>query len=338
MITIECGNRPRVRRIPRGWQTMFMRLAISILIATLVPAGLAPAPGPQLATLSRASVQFASSAVSPEQAPSDEELRARAQRVITNQHNDDLALEVYERVERYLDRTADAEPRTIEDRTYRVVPTGGGTFKILLRDDGKRTEPTEYRRQLQTWENVLEMMVRPNDPKAKAAYDKYEKRKRERAQFVEATKDAFLPKWIGRDTYNGHLCDVVELNPNPQFHPRSMFQSALAHVTAKIWVDHDADQLVRGEARVTNDISFGGGILGKLYRGGVVSMEQAEVAPGIWLPTRYQYDFAGRKFLFPFEEHQLIDVSHYHRVGRPQEALAMARDELTSGKSFTIDP
>jgi hypothetical protein len=117
-----------------------------------------------------------------------------------------------------------------------------------------------------------------------------------------------------------------------------MFQGALAHVSAKIWVDHTADQLVRGEARVTNDISFGGGILGKLYRGGVVSMEQAEVAPGVWLPTRYQYDFAGRKFLFPFEEHQLIEVSRYRRVGPPQEALALVQDELAHGKPFLTDP
>lgn len=315
-----------------------MRLAISILIVVLAPGRLAPAPAPQPAALSPAGLQSGSSADSPEQAPSDQEIRARAQSVMTNQHNDDLALDLFERVERHLDRTGGAHPRTLEDRTYRVVPNGGGTLKILLSDQGKPTDPAEYRRQLQLWQNVLEMMVRPNDPKGKAARDKYEKRKRERAQFVEATKDAFVPKWAGRDTYNGRLCDVFELHPNPEFRPRSMFQGALIHVSAKIWVDRVTDQLIRGEARVTNDISFGGGILGKLYRGGVVSMEQAEVAPGVWLPTRYQYDFAGRKFLFPFEEHQLIEVRHYRRVGPPQEALAVVRDELTNGKSFSADP
>lgn len=315
-----------------------MRLAISILIAALVPAILAPTPEPQSAALSRAAVPFDSSADSSDQPPSDEELRARSERVIVNQHNDDMALDLYERIERHLDRTAGANPNTIEDRTYRVVPTGSGTLKILLKAEGKRTDPAEYRRQLQTLQSMLEMMARPNDPKGAAAREKYEKRQRERRQFVEATKDAFVPKWIGRETYNGRLCDVVELNPNPKFHARSMFQSALAHVSAKIWVDHAADQLVRGEARVTSDVSFGAGILGKLYRGGVVSMEQVEVAPGVWLPTRYQYDFAGRKFLFPFEEHQLIEVSRYRRVGPPQEALAIVREELANGKSLTLDP
>jgi len=283
-------------------------------------------------------MQSGSSAGPPEQPPSDEQIRARTQKVLANQHNDDLALELYERIERHLNRTGGANPLTTEDRTYRVVPTGGGTMKILLWDDGKRTDPAEYRRQLQAWEVVLEMMVRPGDPQGNAAREKYEKRQRDRAQFVEATKEAFIPKWVRRETYNGRLCDIVELNPNPKFHPHSMFQGALAHVTATIWVDHAADQLVRGEARIASDVSFGGGILGKLYRGGTVSMEQAEVAPGIWLPTRYQYDFSGRKFLFPFEEHQLIEVSRYRRVGPPREALALVREELSNGKPFLADP
>ena len=317
---------------------MFMRLAILILIATLTPSGRAPAPGLQTATSSSARMQSSPSAGEREQPPSAEEIRVRTQRVLDNQHKDDLALELFERIERHMDRTGGANLRTTDDRTYRVVPTGGGTMKILLWEDGKSVDPAEYRQQLKDWENVLEMMVRPNDPKGNAAREKYEKRHRERAKFVDAIKEAFISKWVRRETYNGRICDVVDLNPNPKFHPHSMFQGALVHVTATIWVDHAADQLVRGEARIASDVSFGGGILGKLYRGGTVSMEQAEVAPGVWLPTRYQYDFSGRKFLFPFEEHRLIEVRRYRRVGPPKEVLALVRDEVSNGTPFLADP
>jgi hypothetical protein len=315
-----------------------MRLAILILIATLVPAGREPTPRFKPSTFSPAGMQSGSLASPLEQPPSDKEIRARTQKVLANQHNDDLALELYERVERHIDRTGGANPRTNHDRTYRVVPTGGGTMKILLWDDGKRVDPAKYRRQLRDWEDVLEMMTRPNDPKGNTAREKYERRQRERAKFVDAIKEAFIPKWVRRETYNGRLCDLVELTPNPKFHPQSMFQGALSHVTATIWVDHAADQLVRGEARIASDVSFGGGILGKLYRGGTVSMEQEELAPGVWLPTRYQYDFSGRKFLFPFEEHRLIEVRRYRRVGPPKEALALVREELANGTPFLADP
>jgi len=272
------------------------------------------------------------------QAPSDEELRARAEKLLAHQHSDDEALELYERVERHIDRTGGTDPRTLEDRTYRIVPTGGGNTKIIVRDQGIPSDPAVYNQQLQTLAALLQTMADPNNPKAKAAYAKRDKRQRERAQFLDAMNDAFLPKWIGSETRNGRACDVIELNPNPNFHPRSMFQDALSHVTAKIWVDHDSNQLARGEAHVTSDISFGAGILGKLYRGGVVSMDQAEVAPGIWLPTRYQYDFSGRKFLFAFQQHQVIEVVRYRRVGPPKEALLLVQGELASGKPFAGDP
>jgi hypothetical protein len=270
-------------------------------------------------------------------APSGAEIQARAQRLVANQHRDDAAIEQYERTERHLVRRGGPSERTTEEKIYRVVPTGSGTLKILLEDNGSPTDPAEYHRQLQAWEDVLELMLMPNDSRAKTAYEKYNKRKHDRAELVDAMASAFVAKAEGQETRNGRLCDVFELDPNPDYHPHSMLEDALSHVRTKIWVDHDSDQLVRGEAHIMRDISFGGGILGKLYHGGVFSMEQAELAPGIWLPTRYQYDFVGRKFLFTFEEHQVLEASQYRRVGPPEAALALVKNELATGKAAGED-
>jgi hypothetical protein len=270
--------------------------------------------------------------------PTNAELRERREKLVANQHADDQALDFYERIEHYVDRSGGSGARVLDDRTYRVVPTGGGTMKILLRNDGIIVSAEDYRRQLEAWRDVLEMMSAPGNSKGATARAKYEKRERQRTEFVDAAKDAFLPKWLGRERYAGHSCDVFELDPNPEFHPASIFQSALAHVTAKIWLDRDSDQIVRAEAWVTSDISFVAGIAGKVYRGSKVELEQAEVAPDVWLPTRYEYDFTGRKFLFPFSQHQTIEVTHYQRVGTPPEALAQVKTELASGKGPIEDP
>jgi hypothetical protein len=272
------------------------------------------------------------------QAPSNAEMQERAKKLIANQHRDDAALEQYERIERHLDRTGGANPRTIEEKTFRIVPNGIGETKLLLKEGGRPTDPTEHRRQLQGLTSLLELALKPDDPRTKTANTKWQKRKRDRADLVDAAGDAFLRKWQGRETLNGYDCDVIELDPNPSFHPRSLLQDVLTHATAKIWVDHGSDQLVRGEAYMTRDFSVGAGILGKLYRGGVFSIEQAEVAPGIWLPTRYQFDFTGRKFIFTFEEHQLIEASQFRRVGPPKQTLAQVQNELASGKVAGDDP
>jgi hypothetical protein len=318
--------------------------AVLMQIATITMAGLviAAAPGSTAPASSAASSQGGAQSSPPAgtsaQPLTDDELRIRTQKLLANQHSDDEALELYDRVERHIDRSGGANPRTIDDKTYRVVPTGTGNTKILLHEEGKPTDVSAYVRQLQTLEDVLQTMANPDDPKAKAAYAKFQKRMHERAQFVDAASEAYAAKWVARESWNGHDCDVIALDPNPKFQPRSMFQAAFAHTTAKLWVDHQAIQIVHGEAHVTSDVSFGGGILGKLYRGSLVSMDQAEVAPGIWLPTHYQYDFAGRKFLFSFGQHQVIDVTRYRRIGPPKEALQTVQGELSSGKTFIEDP
>jgi hypothetical protein len=272
------------------------------------------------------------------QPPSDAELQARADKLIANQHRNEQFLDEYERIERQVDQTAGMAPKVLEDRTYRIVPTGTGTMKILVSDRGKPADPAEYSKQLQLWEQTLELALKPNDARAKTAYAKFEKKKKDRAELINSMKEGLLRKWIGQETISGHLCDVIQLDPNPEFHPHSTLQEAITRVTAKVWVDHTATQIVRAEAHVTRDISFGGGILGKLYRGGVFAFDQSEVAPGVWLPTRYQYDYTARKFLFTFEQHQWIEVSRYRRVGPPKEALALVQSELASGKSLTADP
>jgi hypothetical protein len=265
-------------------------------------------------------------------------MRARTEKLVANQHADDEASELYQRVERHVLRSGDAPDRVIDDKTFRVVPTGAGTQKILLRDGDKPVDAATYNRGMRALAEVLRTMSDPNDSKARAALAKRQKREHDRTEFVDAMQEAFLSKWVSADTRNGRECDVVELDPNPNFHPHSMFQSALSHVTAKIWVDRESNQLVWGEAHVLSDISVGGGILGKVYRGSRISMEQQEVAPGVWLPTHYQYDFTGRKFLFSFQEHETIDLSHYHRVGSPKEALSIVEGELASGKTYIEDP
>jgi hypothetical protein len=270
--------------------------------------------------------------------PSPEEIRSRAKILLANQHANDRAIEEYERIERLSDRTAGINPRVLEDKEYRVVPNGFGTYKILLRQDGNRVSDADYRRELQRWEDVLELALNPSDSRAKDLDAKYEKKQHDRADMVDAMQDAFNPRWTGREIRNGHVCDVILLEPNPNFHPRSLLQDALTHVTVKIWVDCSTNQLVRGEASVIRDISVGGGIFGKLYRGGVFSMDQQEVAPGVWLPVRIQYDYTIRKFLFTSEEHQLMEASHYRRLGPPKDALDAVRSELAKSTLDRSDP
>lgn len=270
--------------------------------------------------------------------PSDAEISSRAQVLITNQHHDDQALQEFERIERQVTRSGGADPHIVEDKTYRVVPTGMGTYKVLLKNGDKPVEPAAYRRELENWAAALQLAMNPDDPRTQSITEKFQKKNHDRADLVDAARTAFIPKWLQSEPLHGRLCDVLELDPNPAFHPRNLPEEAMTHVMAKVWVDPASNQMARGEAHVIRDIPVGAGILGKVYRGSTFSLEQAEVAPGVWLPTRYEYDYSGRKFLFTFEAHQVIDVSDYRRDGPPQHALGIVRAELDGGKTHAGDP
>jgi hypothetical protein len=267
----------------------------------------------------------------------DADLQTRADKLLENQHRDDAALEEYEHVEHQSDRSNGPNPRVLEDKWYRIVPTGTGNYKILLKEDGKTVEAAAYRDQLLAWKDALELMLKPEDPRTKAAFAKADKKRQDRHDLVAATRQAYILHWLTPEMVNGRQCDVIDLAPNPDFRPKTIFQEAMLHITAKIWVDRATVQLARAEAHVTKDLSIGGGILGKLYKGGVFSFEQSEVAPGLWLPARYQFDYSARKFVFMVEEHQLIETSQYRHDGPPKQALSVVQNDLASGKMVTPD-
>lgn len=273
-------------------------------------------------------------------APTQEELRALIERVVASQHHNDEALAEYERHERRIERKHDGtEGRIVEDKTFRVVPTGTGTVKMLVVENGQSVAPAVYRKQLAEIEKVLDIAAnRPDLPRQKEAVAKGERRKRERADLVDSVPEAFQVTWLGREQKNGRTLVKLQFDLDPNFKPRVKNAGLFAHVQAILWVEEAEAQVVRMEARIAKDISVFGGIAGKVYKGGTFVMEQTKVAEGVWLPSRYEYDFDGRKFVFPFSVNETTEASNYRRIGPPQEALAVVRRELQGGGSSTARP
>jgi hypothetical protein len=261
---------------------------------------------------------------------SPDEIRVLVDRAISNQHRNDQALAEYERREHRQARKDETDTLLSEDKTFRVVPTGTGTLRLLLEEHGQPVSAELYRRQLRDLEQALLWAQDPAENKQKRRVDKFDKRSRERTELVDALRDAFLFTWQGRESSNGRALVRLLFEPNPAFKPHSRNTEMFRHARVVVWIDEAAAQMVRIEAEAATDISFGGGILGKIYRGGRFVLEQVQVAEGVWFPVRYEYNFAGRKFLFGFELHELTLASGYRRIGPPKEALAAVRHELNN--------
>jgi len=266
-------------------------------------------------------------------APTTAEIKSLVSRTLENQHRDDRALAEFERVEHIVTRKAE-NSEVLSDRTNRVIPSGTGTLKLSMNENGSAVPPTQYRSQLEYAVSALELAVHPND-RYKQDLAKFERRRKERADLVDEAAKAFRFTSAARETRSisgGAPRSLVKLvlEPDPDYKPSTRFATIFQHVHATLWLDESQAQFARLEGDIASDVMFGGGIAGRIYHGGHFVIEQEEVAPGIWLPSLYTYDVDGRKFLFSFGVHERTEVTHYQRIGPPAQAVETLRSELNA--------
>jgi hypothetical protein len=301
--------------------------ALGVCLAALAPWLGAPTaralPGSQGATISG------------NPAPSPEQIHSLIMRAIENQHRDDRALEEFERTEHVVGRKGE-NAGTVTDLTERIVPSATGNIKLKLAENGVPIPAEMYRTELEFAVNALDLATHPND-RYKEDLAKFDKRRHDHAELVDAAPKAFRVAWAGWETrtdtnaaHEPRTLMKLLLEPDPDYKPINRFAASFQHVHATLWVDEAQAQFARLEADIATDITFGGGLAGKVYHGGRVSMVQEEVAPGVWLPTLYNYELDGRKFLFAFAVHERSEITRYRRVGLPPQAVEIMRNELNN--------
>lgn len=260
--------------------------------------------------------------------PTEAERNALLDRVFANQHNDDDALPLFQRVERRQFHGRDTDASSLEDKTVRLLPTGIGLARITIEEHGHPTDPSALRAQMALVEHQLEVAMDAENPQTKRDREKFEHHNHERNELVSELRKAYLFTWQGREVRNGRNVVKFQMDPNPAYQPTSIKTEMFSHAKAAVWVDEKTEHLVRLEVDLITDIPFYGGLAAKVYRGGHMVVEQSEVEPGVWLPYLYQYDFSFRKFIFPSEYHEHVEASHYIRVASPNQALLAIRREL----------
>jgi hypothetical protein len=72
---------------------------------------------------------------------------------------------------------------------------------------------------------------------------------------------------------------VIDYKPDPTFKPPNIEAEALQGLSGRIWIDMDSMHMVRMHADVTTDISFGWGLLARIYRGGTLDLDQTDAGP-----------------------------------------------------------
>lgn len=109
---------------------------------------------------------------------------------------------------------------------------------------------------------------------------------------LRALPHAFLYRYAGPGP-DGKV-QRFAFTPNPKFSPPNLETQVLTAMSGELWIDPVQARVVRLSGSVTQDVDFGWGILGRLYKGGWIVIDQAEVGGGVWRIVKFQMSMSAR--------------------------------------------
>lgn len=190
---------------------------------------------------------------------------------------------------RYKLRKADDKNIT----TKEIVETKDGDVAKLIAIGDKPLSADQAKDETDRLEKLL------NDPSIQEHRRKREKEDSDRAnKMIRLLPDAFLYTYVGMvDGPNGP-CYRLTFKPNPNFDPPDREAQVYHGMAGEMWIDKNQERLVKLDAHLIDDVDFGWGILGRLYKGGTLLVEQADVGGHHWETTHMKLNLTGKALLF----------------------------------------
>jgi hypothetical protein len=185
---------------------------------------------------------------------------------------------------RYRDAQSDGT-----DTVSIVVETDHGSVKRLISKGGQPLNEGEARVEDERVQRFI------HDP------EKLAKQKRDGVQdgknaeeLLRMLPDAFNWKVESEDTQK----ITLHFEPNPRFSPPDMQGRVLGRMAGELVVDKGQNRIITISGKLTEDVTIGWGLLGRLHEGGTFRVERREVAPGLWQITETHVHIAGKALFF----------------------------------------
>jgi len=115
------------------------------------------------------------------------------------------------------------------------------------------------------------------------------------------------PRW---ERFRGQDVVVFDFGPNPNYKPKKLAEKAIYDLVGTAWVDPQAQDVARLEARFDNSLKIAGGMLATLQKGSAFQFEQSRVNNEVWLPS-YDEIHVGAKVLL-VKTFRVNVIDHYY--------------------------
>jgi hypothetical protein len=105
---------------------------------------------------------------------------------------------------------------------------------------------------------------------------------------------AFKYQYAGSSEGPTGAAQRFTFRPNPNFSPPNLETEILTEMAGEIWIDPARMRVIHLEGHLQQDVDFGWGVLGRLNKGGWITIDQADVGGGLWRIVHFQMVMSGR--------------------------------------------
>jgi hypothetical protein len=211
---------------------------------------------------------------------------------------------------------SDGQVKSRSVKEYDVFYIGEDQVLHLLAKDGKPLDAGEKKEEDDRFNKRFDDLKKKQaeftrDPKKQAK--KEEEDDAEVSDFLRAERFT-NPR---REHFRGQEVVAFDFNGNPDYKPKKRIDSIIQKLSGVMWVDEQAREIVRLEARFAEAVKVGGGLVGSLQKGSNFVFEQEKINDEAWLPSYAEVHFAGRIFVVKLKQNAIDRYSDYKkfRVG-----------------------
>jgi hypothetical protein len=152
--------------------------------------------------------------------------------------------------------------------------------------------PLDAKGERQEEERLQSLLNSPAEQAShKQAYLEDEKRI---GRIVALLPEAFLYEDRGEENGLRHL----HFQPNPNYPPHSIEARIFHAMSGDLWIDSRMKRMAELNGRLQENVDFGYGFLGRLYKGGWFELRRTQVSPVDWKTERLEIHMNGRAMLF----------------------------------------
>jgi hypothetical protein len=206
-----------------------------------------------------------------------------------------------------------------------IVETKDGQVARLIEKNGRPLTPAEDRAEIARLDNLLA------HPEIQERRHKKEQEDSARGdELVRVLPHAFLYTYEGIEQGPSGPYYRLSFKPNPAFVPPDREGEVFHGMEGDLWIDKSQLRLAKFDAHLMSDVNFGWGFFGKLYNGGSILVEDADVGSSHWESLLMRLRLQGKILMVKNEDFSTTETSSdFHPVPPDmtyQDAIRMLKE------------